>query len=510
MYNKKNVDFSYRLWEDFIYQVEYKDAKKSNEMYFPCFTKVVINFFMTKDQSIPRKNKYAIASGAKPPKTKASVRKKQSRSNTIMPPLTAKGKRLKTSAKVDKPVKEKQPVKTSKAKDEGTGIIPGVLDVPTYESDDEEIFWKSSEEKDDDEVNVSEHDEDIDDQSDFSTHDDEEKAEESFDPIVRTPSHDEKTDDEDNEEDSHGMNVEGDEMDDEGANKEDDADELYRDVNINLEGQQQGSSVSYRFISNMLNQSPDIGIDSIFNLNTESTPRTEKTVNEQLKVKVLTRSSNSSKTSHVVAANIFKLELKKILIEKMESNKSIHISDKQKNVYKDLVDAYRCDKIILDTYGDTVTLKRCQDNKDKDEEPSDGSNRGSNRRRARIEPQSTSAPKEKDLQDNWQGRKRQQFYGFTVNMESAQDIYYKRRIIAVIELQIVEWHNYKHLDWITIRRDDDKLYKFKEGDFKRLRIQDIKDMVLLLVQGKLNNLTIDECLAFNVSLRIFTRSIIIQ
>ncbi|GKF40502.1 hypothetical protein Tco_0120563, partial [Tanacetum coccineum] len=67
-----------------------------------------------------------------------------------------------------------------------------------------------------------------------------------------------------------------------------------------------------------------------------------------------------------------------------------------------------------------------------------------------------------------------------------------------------------HLDWITIHRDDDKLYKFKEGDFNRLHIQDIKDMLLLLVQGKLTNLTIEERLAFNVSLRMFTRSIVIQ
>ncbi|GKF16569.1 hypothetical protein Tco_0061487, partial [Tanacetum coccineum] len=79
------------------------------------------------------------------------------------------------------------------------------------------------------------------------------------------------------------------------------------------------------------------------------------------------------------------------------------------------------------------------------------------------------------------GQKRQQFYGFTVNRESARDVYSKRRIIAVINLQIVEWHNYKHLDWIIVRRDDDKLYKFKEGDFNRLRIQDIEDMLLLLV-----------------------------
>nr|GEU80331.1 hypothetical protein [Tanacetum cinerariifolium] len=57
--------------------------------------------------------------------------------------------------------------------------------------------------------------------------------------------------------------------------------------------------------------------------------------------------------------------------------------------------------------------------------------------------------------------------------------------------------------------DDDKLHKFKEGHFKRLHIQDIKDMLLLLVYGKLANLTVEERFAFNVSLRMFTRSIVI-
>nr|GEV43237.1 hypothetical protein [Tanacetum cinerariifolium] len=98
------------------------------------------------------------------------------------------------------------------------------------------------------------------------------------------------------------------------------------------------------------------------------------------------------------------------------------------------------------------------------------------------------------------GRKHHQFYGFAVNRESARDVYSKRRIIAVTELKIVEWHNYKYLDWITMRRDDDKLYKFKEGDFKRLRIQDIEDMLLLLVHRKLINLIVKERFAFNVSL----------
>nr|GFA19349.1 hypothetical protein [Tanacetum cinerariifolium] len=35
-------------------------------------------------------------------------------------------------------------------------------------------------------------------------------------------------------------------------------------------------------------------------------------------------------------------------------------------------------------------------------------------------------------------------------------------------------------------------------------------MLLLLVQGKLTNLTVEERFAFNVSLRMFTRSIVIQ
>ncbi|GJS00446.1 hypothetical protein Tco_0316954 [Tanacetum coccineum] len=58
--------------------------------------------------------------------------------------------------------------------------------------------------------------------------------------------------------------------------------------------------------------------------------------------------------------------------------------------------------------------------------------------------------------------KRGQFYAFTATRESARDVYSKRRIIAVTKVEIVEWQNYKHLDWITVRRDDDILYKFKQ------------------------------------------------
>nr|GFA07858.1 hypothetical protein [Tanacetum cinerariifolium] len=56
------------------------------------------------------KEYYAVASGAVPPKTKASVRKTKSSSNTTITPPTAAGTRLSTS------VKGKQPAKPSRAK----------------------------------------------------------------------------------------------------------------------------------------------------------------------------------------------------------------------------------------------------------------------------------------------------------------------------------------------------------------------------------------------------------
>nr|GEV02039.1 retrovirus-related Pol polyprotein from transposon TNT 1-94 [Tanacetum cinerariifolium] len=550
MYHKKNVDYAYLLWEDFVYQVEHKDAKKSNEMYYPrgsvstrykgyiggnvlgIHVKDMVGLcfgnFMCLNQYLCNINNDQVK-GAAPPKTKASVRKTKSSSDTTITPPTTAGTRLSTSAK------GKQPAKASKAKNKL--ISPKLVvwvqmkelvpDVPTEESD-KEISWKSSDEDDDDDVDEGSDDQDNDDQDDgndddqdtddegdefihpkLTIHEEETKYEESFNTIVQTP---ENSDDKGNDDENLGLNVGS----EEGQDAEDDEDELYRDVNINLEGRD-SSSVSSQFVTSMLNPSPDTGIDSLFEptsqmdvpastivasltftaptltpptiptisrvpqaptppTTTPSTllqdlpnfgsffgfdhrlktleanfsefvqtnqfigasdrlqdeaqaeneeflknldeniqkiikeqvkeqvkvqvskilPKIEKTVNEQLEAEVLTRSSNSSKTSYAVAADLSKMELKKILIEKIESNKSIHRSDEQRNLYKALVKAYESDKIILDTYGDIVTLKRRRDDDaDKDEEPSAGLDRGSKRRREGKEPELTSAPKDK-------------------------------------------------------------------------------------------------------------------
>ncbi|GJY69982.1 hypothetical protein Tco_0472964 [Tanacetum coccineum] len=335
-------------------------------------------------------------------------------------------------------------------------------------------------------------------------------------------------------------------------------------------------------------------------------PRIVKLVNEQLEFEVLIRSSNEAKTSHDVAANLSKLELKKILIDKMKSNKSIDRSDEQKNLYKALVNAYEADKALLDAYGDSVTIKRCWDNVNDDQEPSVGPDRGSKRRRAGKEPESsTEVPmhtaddfedpthQEFDtrlnndqleeeahphldwfqqpsrlpsLDQDWNktvptdhgpvqpwlsnlARKKYpresfdelmdtpfDFSAFMMNRlkvdtltpellagptfearkgnnarDASKDVYFQDEESCCHELQIIGMSmDNKHLDWITIRRDDDKLYSFKEGDFKILCLQDIEDMLILLVQGKLTNLKVEEHLAFSVALRMFTRSIVIQ
>nr|GFA13620.1 hypothetical protein [Tanacetum cinerariifolium] len=124
------------------------------------------------------------------------------------------------------------------------------------------------------------------------------------------------------------------------------------------------------------------------------------TIDENMKkiikgqAEVLTRSSHSSRTSYGVAADLTEMELKKILIEKMEGNKSIQRSDEQRNLYKALVDVYEADKTILESYGDTTILKRRRGDDDDQKGPPAGSDRGSKRRREGGEPESASTPSE--------------------------------------------------------------------------------------------------------------------
>ncbi|GKD77299.1 hypothetical protein Tco_1339920 [Tanacetum coccineum] len=72
-------------------------------------------------------------------------------------------------------------------------------------------------------------------------------------------------------------------------------------------------------------------------------------------------------------------------------------------------------------------------------------------------------------------------------METTKDVYSRHRIIVVTSLKIMKWFGYSHLEEIIVRRQDDKLYRFREGDFKRLRRQDIED-IRIVIQERVEDL----------------------
>ncbi|GJZ64778.1 hypothetical protein Tco_0621474 [Tanacetum coccineum] len=105
---------------------------------------------------------------------------------------------------------------------------------------------------------------------------------------------------------------------------------------------------------------------------------------------------------------------------------------------------------------------------------------------------------------------RKSFYAFARGMQSRGDVYSTKRILAVTHVSVMRKHGYGYLEEIVVRRADNALYRFKEGDFPRLRINDIEDMLLLVVQNRLTNLSGDDVADFAIALRMFTRSLVIQ
>nr|GEV28365.1 hypothetical protein [Tanacetum cinerariifolium] len=253
LYHKTDIDYAYLMWEDFVYQVEHKNQKKSNEMYYPRFIKAIIHHFMSKDPLIPKRNKfgallpieltndeirnskaykeyYTIATRKVAPKPKASVRRTKSSSDTsITPPTTAASPRLKASTK------GKQTAKASKAKslsalsefamtkaqqlklvtkqsmqqthisqptgsvtDKRTGSKPGLPDVPTDESE-AELSWNSTDDEGDDNEGKDD-DDDVEDKGDNGEEGNGDDDDDADQEVVRD---DDKDNDEEGGDDEH-------------------------------------------------------------------------------------------------------------------------------------------------------------------------------------------------------------------------------------------------------------------------------------------------------------------
>ncbi|GJT42070.1 hypothetical protein Tco_0941935 [Tanacetum coccineum] len=86
----------------------------------------------------------------------------------------------------------------------------------------------------------------------------------------------------------------------------------------------------------------------------------------------------------------------------------------------------------------------------------------------------------------------------------------RSKILGVKSVSVKKLRGYGHLEEIMVKRVDRQLYKFKEGDFVDLHLNDIEDMLLLAIQHKLFHLNDSDIVDFIVALCMFTRSLIIK
>ncbi|GJV28252.1 hypothetical protein Tco_1384700, partial [Tanacetum coccineum] len=88
---------------------------------------------------------------------------------------------------------------------------------------------------------------------------------------------------------------------------------------------------------------------------------------------VLAKSTSQPKSAYETAASLTEFELKKILFVKMHDSESYRAAQEHRDLCDCLAKSYKLEKDLFDTYGEAYSLKRDRDDKDKDEDPSAGS-----------------------------------------------------------------------------------------------------------------------------------------
>ncbi|GKF68533.1 hypothetical protein Tco_0198212 [Tanacetum coccineum] len=94
--------------------------------------------------------------------------------------------------------------------------------------------------------------------------------------------------------------------------------------------------------------------------------------------------------------HLLNLSLKKILLDKMEKSESYLTAPEHQDCYDGLKKSYTLDKDFFYSY-DVYSLKRGRKDKEKDEDPSAGSDRGLKKRKLSKDAEPTTEPKKKDL-----------------------------------------------------------------------------------------------------------------
>ncbi|GJX96851.1 hypothetical protein Tco_0352649 [Tanacetum coccineum] len=279
-------------------------------------------------------------------------------------------------------------------------------------------------------------------------------------------------------------------------------------------------------------------------------------VTKSLEHVVLAKESSQPQSSYEAAATLTEFELKKILIDKMDKSKSYLAAPKHGECYEGLIKYYDLDKSLFSTYGPKAKESKSGSSKGTKSQPK------SSGKSVQSEEPEFEALLEKLDWENLEGddypfdltkplplvmsRNRQKVpvdyffnndlkylqggistmtymtsltktkatqYDFKGIEDMVPNIWVHVKVAYdkhALWVEVMRKHGYGYLKEIVVRRADNDLYKFKEGDFPRLRINDIEDMLLLVVQNRLINLSGNDVSDFAIALRMFTRSLVIH
>ncbi|GKC71602.1 hypothetical protein Tco_1117485 [Tanacetum coccineum] len=124
-------------------------------------------------------------------------------------------------------------------------------------------------------------------------------------------------------------------------------------------------------------------------------PVIEKLIKESHDEVNLAKVSSQPHSTYEAASTLTEFELKKILIDKMEKSRSYLAAPEHRDCYDSLKKYYNLDKDFFFSY-DVYSLKRGRKDKDKDEDPSAGSDRGLKKRKLSKDAKPTTGHKKKD------------------------------------------------------------------------------------------------------------------
>ncbi|GKB74046.1 hypothetical protein Tco_0935458 [Tanacetum coccineum] len=174
----------------------------------------------------------------------------------------------------------------------------------------------------------------------------------------------------------------------------------------------------------------------------------------------------------------------------MTKTKSFNKNTKYKALYHDLMESILKDEDAIDKVVVDRLKKRNPDDADRDEGPPARPDQGLKRKKTG-----------KDTKPSKKGKSTGTSKGTTNSQPKSTSK------SAQVDETVFKAEDTQE---IKVRRSDQHIYKFMEGDFPRLHVNDIEDMLILVVQNRLFNLKGEDIVHLAVTLRMFTRRIVIQ